>query len=218
MTRIVKAPNLDDCKRRAIANDVLLHTMGGSMSRLQYGTFSELARKYGCDQRTIARIWKRFKASIAAGNVAGDVASHIKARSGRKGYDKTELVATIRAVPIEERRTIAMTAEAAKVSVGVLQRLLRDCVVKRKTSRIKPLLTPENKRERVEYALAFVDERTHFFEPMYDIVHVDEKWFYEDVDKHTYYTVDDEEVPQRHRRSKRFIQKTMFLAAVAKPR
>ncbi|GMF52401.1 unnamed protein product [Phytophthora fragariaefolia] len=70
----------------------------------------------------------------------------------------------------------------------------------------------------MEYALAFVDENNLFFEPMHDVVHVDEKWFYEDEDKHTYYVVGDEEVPQRHRRSKRFIEKTMFLAAVAKPR
>ncbi|GMF26776.1 unnamed protein product [Phytophthora fragariaefolia] len=70
----------------------------------------------------------------------------------------------------------------------------------------------------MEYALAFVDENNLFFEPMHDVVHVDEKWFYEDEDKHTYYVVGDEEVPQRHRRSKRFIEKTIFLAAVAKPR
>uniref|UniRef100_H3GUF4 Uncharacterized protein n=1 Tax=Phytophthora ramorum TaxID=164328 RepID=H3GUF4_PHYRM len=53
---------------------------------------------------------------------------------------------------------------------------------------------------------------------MYDIVHVDEKWFYEDVDKHSHYAVEGEEAPPRRRRSKRFIPKTMFLAAVAKPR
>ena len=53
---------------------------------------------------------------------------------------------------------------------------------------------------------------------MFDVVHVDEKWFYEDVDKRFYYIVGDEEPPQRHRCSKRFIQKTMFLAAVARPR
>ncbi|GMF55508.1 unnamed protein product [Phytophthora fragariaefolia] len=49
----------------------------------------------------------------------------------------------------------------------------------------------------MEYALAFVDENNLFFEPMHDVVHVDEKWFYEDEVKHTYYVVGDEEVPQR---------------------
>lgn len=53
---------------------------------------------------------------------------------------------------------------------------------------------------------------------MYNIVHVDEKWFNEDVDKKTYYLLDGEEPPHRQRKSKRFIGKTIFLAAVAHPR
>ena len=147
---------------------------------------------------------------MSLGNSAGDVSSRIKGRSGRKGYNKTSLEAKIKAVPIQERRTLATTAQAAGVSTGVLQRLLRDCVVQRVSSRIKPLLTEENMKRRVEYALAFLDENSYYFSPMYDMVHVDEKWFYEEVDKHTYYTVGDEVPPQRHRRSKRFIEKTMF--------
>ncbi|GMF31108.1 unnamed protein product [Phytophthora fragariaefolia] len=203
-------PKLSEATRRAIANDVLLHARGGSLAKLGYGTFNEFARKYQCNVRTVARVWKRFKSSVAAGNIARDVSSRIKGRSGRKGYNKSELATAMKAVPIEERRTIATTATAVGVSSGVIQWLLRDCVVKRATSRIKPLLTPQNQRERMEYALALVDENNLFFEPMHDVVHVDEMWFYEDEVKHTYYVVGDEEVPQRHRRSKRFIEKTMF--------
>uniref|UniRef100_H3GPK9 DDE-1 domain-containing protein n=1 Tax=Phytophthora ramorum TaxID=164328 RepID=H3GPK9_PHYRM len=84
--------------------------------------------------------------------------------------------------------------------MGVLQRLLSGKVVSRITSRIKPALTPQNIARRVEFV----------FEPMYDIVHVDEKWFYEDVDKHWYYAAEGEEAPPRRRRSKRFIPKTMY--------
>uniref|UniRef100_H3G6S8 Uncharacterized protein n=1 Tax=Phytophthora ramorum TaxID=164328 RepID=H3G6S8_PHYRM len=47
---------------------------------------------------------------------------------------------------------------------------------------------------------------------------IDEKWFNEDVDGRTYLLLPDEEAPQRHRRSKHFIPKTMFLAAIARPR
>ncbi|GMF61730.1 unnamed protein product [Phytophthora fragariaefolia] len=181
-------PNLSGATQREIANDVLLRARGESLAKLGYGTFSEMAR------------------------------NRIKGRSGRKGYNKSELATAMKAVPIEERRTIATTAKVVGVSTGVIQRLLRDCVLKRARSMIKPLLTPQNQRERMEYALAFVVENNLFFEPMHDVAHVDEKWFYEDEDKHIYYVVGDEEVPQRHRRSKPFIEKTMFLAAVAKPR
>ncbi|ETV85623.1 hypothetical protein H257_02242 [Aphanomyces astaci] len=53
---------------------------------------------------------------------------------------------------------------------------------------------------------------------MYDYVHVDEKWFYLTKVKRRYYVYDDEEVAARSVKSKKFITKVMFLAAVARPR
>uniref|UniRef100_H3G690 Transposase n=1 Tax=Phytophthora ramorum TaxID=164328 RepID=H3G690_PHYRM len=47
---------------------------------------------------------------------------------------------------------------------------------------------------------------------------IDEKWFYEDHDKRSYLLFPGEEPPHRTRKSKRFIPKTMLLAAVARPR
>ncbi|KAG6948573.1 hypothetical protein JG688_00015034 [Phytophthora aleatoria] len=204
-------PNLDDRTRRAIVNDILLCTRDGQVDRVRLGTFAKLGRKYERNERTIARIWKRYKAPVAAGHVGGDISSRIKGNSGRRGFDRAEVAVKVKAVPIQERRTIAATAKATEVSTGLLQRLLQENVMKRVTSTIKPALTPANMRTRIEHVLAFIDERTCMFEPMYDVVHVDEKWFYEAVDKNTYYTVEDEEPPPRHRRSKLFIQKTMFL-------
>ncbi|GJQ66340.1 hypothetical protein Trydic_g4383 [Trypoxylus dichotomus] len=48
---------------------------------------------------------------------------------------------------------------------------------------------------------------------MYDYVRIDEKWFYLSQVK----TLDEAE-PERHCKSKRFITKVMFMAAVARPR
>ncbi|KAG3136913.1 hypothetical protein PI126_g17609 [Phytophthora idaei] len=56
------------------------------------------------------------------------------------------------------------------------------------------------------------------FDEGYDVVHVDEKWFNEDKDDRAYLLLDGEEPPPRDRKSKRFIPKMMFLAAVARPR
>ncbi|KAF0704028.1 hypothetical protein AaE_015142 [Aphanomyces astaci] len=53
---------------------------------------------------------------------------------------------------------------------------------------------------------------------MNDFVHVDEKWFYLTKVKRKYYVYDDEEVAARTVKSKSFITKVMFLAAVARPR
>ncbi|OWZ02217.1 Mar9 Transposase [Phytophthora megakarya] len=53
---------------------------------------------------------------------------------------------------------------------------------------------------------------------MDNVVHVDEKWFCEDKYKLSYLLLPRKRPPHRTRKSKRFIPKTMFLAAVARPR
>jgi len=90
--------------------------------------------------------------------------------------------------------------------------------LKRLTRTIKPSLTVDNKAKRVRFAFSFVDPDTLLFDPMRDIVHIDEKWFQEDVDKRTYLVVPGEEPTERHCKSKHYIPKTMFLAPVACPR
>ncbi|KAG2796583.1 hypothetical protein PC112_g22143 [Phytophthora cactorum] len=52
---------------------------------------------------------------------------------------------------------------------------------------------------------------------MYNMVHVDEKWFYEDVNKRSCLLFEDETALQRSRRSKNHVPKTMFLAVVMGP-
>ncbi|ETN05971.1 hypothetical protein PPTG_13816 [Phytophthora nicotianae INRA-310] len=59
---------------------------------------------------------------------------------------------------------------------------------------------------------------TLHFKPMYNMVHVDEKWLYADRDTRSYLVLEGEELPSRVWKSKRFIPKTMFLAALARPR
>ena len=58
----------------------------------------------------------------------------------------------------------------------------------------------------------------HTFNSMFDIVNLDEKWFNHNTMKRVYYLLPDQESPVRHLHSARFIEKTMLLAAVARPR
>ncbi|POM64463.1 Hypothetical protein PHPALM_20001 [Phytophthora palmivora] len=48
-------------------------------------------------------------------------------------------------------------------------------ILKRKSERIKPSLTDENKLKRLEYVLGFIDEDSLRFEPMDNVIHIDEK-------------------------------------------
>nr|GEV71531.1 hypothetical protein [Tanacetum cinerariifolium] len=53
---------------------------------------------------------------------------------------------------------------------------------------------------------------------MSDVVHIDEKWFYMSRPSKCYYLVPGENEPLRNCKSKKFMTKVMFLAAVARPR
>ena len=57
-----------------------------------------------------------------------------------------------------------------------------------------------------------------FFKPMYDVVHVDERWFNLYKTSTRNYLAGNEVLPYRSTTNKRYISKVMFLAAVARPR
>ena len=103
-----------------------------------------------------------------------------------------------------------------KFHSGLLQRI---------SSAVKPLLTFANQVSRVHWVLTFVfidyDNVVPFepkIHPMYDFIHLDEKWFYITLVDQKYYLCLDEDVPHRIVQHKSHIQKLMFLAAVARPR
>ncbi|KAH7836835.1 hypothetical protein Vadar_006228 [Vaccinium darrowii] len=56
------------------------------------------------------------------------------------------------------------------------------------------------------------------FKDMYNYVHVDEKWFFLSRESEKFYLLPEEREPLGTCKSKRFITKVMFLAAVARPR
>lgn len=155
------------------------------------------------------RVWKRFQASMAAGNAVGDATSHIKQKSGQKPIDRADLREKLRTVPGQQWTKIWTTASAIGVSTSVVQRLLADGNVKRQTTTIDPALSAENMLQRISYALSFIDDEQqqcggqegHPFSPMYHMAHVDEKWFHRGSSTRSYYLLPDEEPPKCSLRS-----------------
>lgn len=95
---------------------------------------------------------------------------------------------------------------------------MKEGSLKRISNVIKPTLSEENKIQRVHFALSMLEKDSKVFQACFNHVHVDEKWFYMTKVKTNYYLVPEETAPLRHCKSKRFIVKVMFLAAVARPR
>ena len=56
------------------------------------------------------------------------------------------------------------------------------------------------------------------FVNMENIVHINEKWFYMTKKTENFYLLKDQKEPHRTCTNKNFVEKVMFLAAVARPR
>ena len=131
-------------------------------------------------------------------------------------YDREELCAHVRLIPLRERKTVRDLAARLSISKTTVSDMVKTDCFRRHSSSLKPLLTEQNKYERVLYAMSKVDGET--YKDMEDEIHIDEKWFYLTRDNENYILVDDEEDPHRTVGHKSHIDKVMFLAATAKPR
>ncbi|ETV79646.1 hypothetical protein H257_06903 [Aphanomyces astaci] len=86
-------------------------------------------------------------------------------------------------------------SQATGLSMGTLSRRLKDGTIERKNTQV-----------------------TYEFDAMWDVVHLDEKWFNADKDRRKVYVVKGQSIKRPAAKIKRFIPKVMFLAAVARPR
>lgn len=203
---------LTDEQRRMIYDDLQYHSGNGKLKR---GMIKCISEKFSVSTQTVSKIWKRGQSTRPS-----NVLSLKKGQVGRK--KKNHLLAgRICNVPLNKRKTIRSLAGALNMPKSSLHDQFKNGSLRRCTSALKPTLTAANKKERVLFAL----QHMHFFQNgiieftnMYDVIHIDEKWFYLTEDNCRYYLELDEPEPHRQVKSKRFITKVMFLAAVARPR
>ncbi|OMO77902.1 hypothetical protein COLO4_24961 [Corchorus olitorius] len=177
--------------------------------KLKDGTKKMLASSFGVCTKSIQRLWKRAKET---GNVY-----HMKTKNcGRKRIqlDSDQFCE----IPLSRRSTLRSMADALKISKSTLHRLLKIGAILRHSSPLRPNLTFENKIARLRFCLKMLESNDSTFKGMYDTIHIDEKWFYLIRKSVNYYLLPDEEEPHRTCKSKNFIPKVMFLAAVARPR
>lgn len=208
-------PNLTDEERQSILHSLLRCAQG---CKLQRGVIEDLAKKYGKSTKTIHRIWIQAKNCMNQ-ETPINVMSRKKQNCGRKKHDRQIQLNAVTTVPWNQRSTLRSLSHAIKIPRSSLHDLMkRDAKIKRISSAIKPLLTEKNKIERLKFCLSMVDSATGFFDTMYNQVHVDEKWFYMTKNSRNYYVLDGEIAPNRTTKSKRFVTKVMFLAAVSRPR
>ena len=207
---------LSNDERNAILQALLALT--DSQNRLNHGAIRKVARKKNVSPLTVSNIWKRGIASLEGGATAMVVASR-RQQCGRKKIDRTAELQALAAAPRYRKDTIRSAAAASGIPRSTFHRLATSRQGVRKINvRAKPVLTAQQKLDRIRYCTDHLDLERNLFKTNMDVVHVDEKWFYLKQVKKSYYLTDAEPDPQINIRNKRYIEKVMFLCAVARPR
>ena len=207
--------NLTETERQQIYAALLERSDRG---RLKRKATTIVAQIFQVSRYKVPRIWQRAKHCRAQG-IPVDVRSRKPKRSGRKKLqiDLSEVLS----VPLHRRSTIRSLAEAIGVKKSTLHRWFKKGLLRRHSSTLKPLLTEQNKRDRLQWCLSMLDPRTLPHEPkfraMQNIIHMDEKWF-NTTSKYTkYYMLPGEDDPHRTVQNKNRIGKVMFLSALGRP-
>ncbi|XP_015163525.1 uncharacterized protein [Solanum tuberosum] len=127
-------------------------------------------------------------------------------------------------IPLCRRTNIRSLSFAINMAKSTVFRRVKEGAIRPHTNAIKPHLTEENKKARLRFCLSMIDQSTLHSNPMFidmfNYIHIDEKWFYLSKKSERYYLLPEEEEsnPYRSCKSKTFITKVMFMAAVARPR
>ena len=126
-------------------------------------------------------------------------------------------------IPLRKHSSIRSLASDLDIPKSTLHARIKEGLLKVHSNALKHYLTENNKIHRLKFCISMLNpisiaNNNLVFEDMYNIIHVDEKWFNTTKDCQKYYLLPEEVEPHRTCKSKRFITKVMFFAAVACPR
>lgn len=97
------------------------------------------------------------------------------------------------------------------MSHSTLHRRVKEGTIRRHTNAIKPSLNDDNMKHRLRFCFSMLEIDTLDHEPkfvnMYNIVHIDEKWFYMTKKSENYYLLPVEEEPIVHVKVKTILER-----------
>ncbi len=147
-------------------------------SKLPYGSIKAAAQEFNIHLRTVNRIWKRRSDADEDVGPISAMMNRIKDPVCRPSIDAKIVNDALVFVPVRNRQTLCNESAATEFSISTLWRMLKPAEIRRVSNKMKPLLSVENKLDRVRWALLMNFPQTLVFESMHDYVVLEEKWFY----------------------------------------
>jgi transcriptional regulator with XRE-family HTH domain len=192
--------------------------MRSKNGRLGKNDTTIVSEQFGVKIRTVQRIWKRGKNQLAQ-NIPVKVPNLKKGRCGRKAVPID--LENLRNIPLQQRMTLDDVSSRLGISKTRLHKYLKKGMLRHHSSSVKPYLTEANKNTRLKWCIDMIDQSLlddPKFKDLFDIVFIDEKWFYLYQKSERYYLLPDEDEPHRSCKNKNYIPRIMFLCVVARPR
>ena len=181
-------------------------------ARLPKGSHDTLSAKYKISVKTVKRLWQPVRAALLNGDTKVDISVKRKGNCGRKKKNRKEITDAIKIIRFKDRRSlrtmqVALKRKGVDVSLSTLSSIGKKCkTIWKKKLRLKPMLAEEHRRERFEFCSLNVNEELMTYPFSYDVVHINEKWFYTTEEGEAYWATAEEDMAYRASKSKRFIK------------
>jgi hypothetical protein len=219
----VEAPVQVNRRRKEMSEETRKQVYQALLARSKNGKLAKkdtriVATRFGLHIQAVRRLWNRGKTQLANG-IPVVVSSRKKGRCGRKAVPVN--LEVLRNIPLKERMTIEDVCSKLNMSKWKVQRLLKKGFLRRHSSSIKPYLTNNNKKARLKWCVDMIEKDLHGdprFKDLFDIVFMDEKWFFLSQKSEKYYLLPEEDDPHRTCKNKNYIPRLMFLCVCARPR
>ena len=130
--------NLTDDERREIIDEMLERSLNGVLPRRLH---AELAVKWDRDRGTMSKMWRSYCKARADGYTKDAWKSKIKINSGQRKFDRAKVQAKLRAVSVEDRQVIRHAADSTGLTRCMVETMMREGELKRRSSRIRPTHT-----------------------------------------------------------------------------
>lgn len=208
---------MPNAKRKQIFNALLTKSKNGKLER---HVTREVAELFNVHIRSVQRIWKQGKSYLDQGITVDVNVDNRRRNCGRKRVQVD--LSVLDSIPLKERTTLQDLCARLHLSKYKVQNMIKEGLIRRHSNAIKSHLTDANKKARLQWCVSMLDPgsmpNNPMFKDMFDVVFIDEKWFYLMRKSESYYLRKNEVEPTRTCRSKNNIPKIMFLTAVSRPR
>ena len=100
--------------------------------------------------------------------------------------------------PYLKRYTLCSLAHVTGRSASTICTMRQCNGIMTTTNAIKPLMTKKKKRARIVFIVRFVDDLTLLYSAVYDVIHLDKKWFHMTRESQRIYRSPNEPSPVRY--------------------